>query len=55
VHLHYTELPELEFNIPGSTSVLSIDSCLFSDGVGVSDEPELALSGGLFILYSRFS
>ena len=43
VGTHFSELPELEFNIPGSTSVLSIDLCLFSDGIDVSDEPELAL------------
>jgi len=34
-----------------TTSVLSIDSCLFSDGVDVSDETKL--SGGLAIVGSQ--
>ena len=35
----------------GSTSVLSIDSCVFSDGVDVSNRPMSTFSGGLTINY----
>ena len=48
--ISYETLPETAVNITGSTSELSIDSCVFSDGVDVSGE---ALSGGLAILYSK--
>ena len=53
MYLHYQTLPESTANITGSTSVLSIDSCVFGDGVDVSDETEFTLSGGLSIFYSR--
>ena len=44
--LYYVDLSEFAVNITGSTSVLSIDSCLFSYGVDVSSSK---LSGGLSI------
>jgi len=51
--LLYGTLPEPAVNITGSTSILSIDSCVFSDGVDVSGETLLSLSGGLAILYPK--
>ena len=48
---NYGTLPESAANLTGSTTVLSIDSCVFSDGVDVSDETKL--SGGLAIFTSQ--
>ena len=38
MHLFYLRAPDSEVNITGSTGVLSIDSCVFTDSVDVSDE-----------------
>ena len=46
--LHYAELSESAVNNTGNTSVLSVDSCLFSYGVDVSSSIS-KLSGGLSI------
>ena len=44
--------PKSVVNITGSNSVLSIDSCVFSDGVDVSNGPLHQISGGLTINYN---
>ena len=51
MRLHYTNLLDSAVNITGSTSVLSIDSCVLSYGVDISDE----LSGGLAILLDLYN
>ena len=45
----YLVYPESAVNLTGSTSALSIDSCVFSDGVHDSNGP---VSGGLTIIYN---
>jgi len=45
--LFYVQVPGFAANITASTSVLSIDSCVFSDGVDVSNTD---IGGGLAIL-----
>ena len=50
MRLFYTKLPESVVRITGNTSVLNIDSCVFSDGVAASDGLQ-RLSGGLAIIY----
>ena len=51
MYIFYHGIPESEINVTGNT-VLSIDACVFSDGVAVSDEVR-RLSGGLTISYEK--
>ena len=51
MHLLYGPLSGSAVNMRSSTSVMSIDSCVFSNGVDISNGPKAQFSSGLGIYY----